>query len=173
MFTLAIRSTICLLTAGLIAGCASSGPQLSVSEKSFLGGIGSYDKNQDGVVTCDEWRAAAAELFARADKSNAGALSESDYASLGAVDRTFLVTPFNYFDADGDGKITKAEFVERPNPAFVHADKDKDCQLTALELQTARNLSAPATRPDRRAIATNPVADSNRGPGSGGSTGGY
>jgi hypothetical protein len=173
VFTLAIRSTICLLTAGLIAGCASTGPQLSNTEKSFLGGIGSYDKDHNDVVTCDEWRAAAGDLFARADKSNAGALSETDYGSLGAIDRTFLVTPFKYFDADGDGRIAKAEFVERPNPAFAHADKDKDCQLTKLELQTARTLSAPATRPDRASIATNPVADSNRGPGSGGSSGGY
>jgi hypothetical protein len=154
------------LSAALIAGCASTAPQLTSAEKSFLGGVGSYDKDHNDVVTCDEWRAAAADLFARADKSNAGALSESDYGSLGAIDRTFLVTPFKYFDADGDGKIDEAEFVERPNPAFVHADKDKDCQLTKLEMQTARNLSAPA-RPARPARPTNPVADSNR------STGGY
>ena len=45
----------CLAAAGLAASCAgSSGPEISTIDKSFLGGIGSYDKNHDGAVTVDE-----------------------------------------------------------------------------------------------------------------------
>ena len=71
------RLSVCLMAAGLLMSCASSqGPKLSAADKSFLGGISSYDKDHDNVVTCQEWQAAAASLFARADKSGAGALNE-------------------------------------------------------------------------------------------------
>ena len=148
-------------------GCASSasGPKLSVIEKSFLGGIGSYDRDHDDVVTCDEWRTAAADLFAKADKSNTGALTEASYRSLTEIDRTFLVTPFTYFDTNGDAKIEKAEFLDRPNPAFTHADKDKDCKLTKLELATARTLSSSPQQSNRPKRSGNPVVGGPPGEG--------
>jgi EF hand len=162
-------SIISLCVAGLIAGCggggSSSGPELSVIDKGFLGGIASYDANHDDVVTCEEWRNAAARLFTRADKAGKGVLTEADFATLGQIDRTFIGT-FQYFDANHDGKVEKKEFVDRPNPAFTYADKNKDCKLTELELATARNLSAPP--PVAAAKATDPNIPS-AGPGGGGS----
>ena len=139
----------CLAAAGLTASCASSsskGPEVSTIDKSFLGGIGSYDKNHEGVVTCDEWRATAANLFTRANKSGSGVLTGDEFQNLATIDRTFLVAGFKYYDVNGDGKIDKKEFVERPNPAFNYADKDKDCRLTDLEQAAARNLSAPPSQ---------------------------
>ena len=139
------RLIFCFAAAGLAANCAgsSSGPDVSAVDKSFLGGIGSYDQNRDGVVTCDEWRAAATNKFTKANKSGSGVLTGDEFSDLATSDRTFTVATFKYYDANGDGKIDKKEFVERPNPAFTYADKDKDCRLTDLELLTARNLSAP------------------------------
>ncbi|WP_088346729.1 MULTISPECIES: EF-hand domain-containing protein [Rhodomicrobium] len=138
------RLIACLAATGLMAGCAgSSGPKISAVDKSFLGGIGSYDQNHDGAVTCDEWRVAAANLFTKANKSGSGALTEAEYGNLISIDRTFQVATFKYYDVNGDGKIDKKEFVDRPNPAFNYADKDKDCRLTDLELLTANSLSAP------------------------------
>jgi hypothetical protein len=138
------RLIFCLAASGLAASCAgSSGPEVPTVDKSFLRGISSYDLNHDGVVTCDEWRTAAAGMFAAANKSGTGFLTQDEFRALATTDRTFLVADFKYYDVNGDGKIDKKEFVERPNPAFTYADKDKDCRLTETEQLTARNLSAP------------------------------
>ncbi len=162
------RLIVCLAAAGLAASCASTPhPEIPAVDKGFLGGIGSYDLNHDGVVTCDEWRAAAAKLFARTNKSGSGFLTEEEFHSLGAIDSTFLLATFKSYDANGDGKIDKKEFVEHPNPAFAYADKDKDCRLTELELLTARNLSAPPPEPSHASV----TAGSQSGPATGGSAG--
>ncbi len=149
---------LCLLAVSA-AGCAGSqGPALSAADKGFLGGVASYDQNHDNVVTCDEWKAAAGKLFARADKAGAGYLTQAEFPTLAKIDRTFSYTDFKYFDRNGDGKIDRAEFVEHPNPAFTYADKDKDCRLNELELLTARNQSSPPK--PKKPKQTGPVTQS-------------
>ncbi len=160
------RLIFCLAAAGLAASCASSsGPKISTIDKSFIGGISSYDQNHDGVVTCDEWRAAAGKLFTKANKSGSGYLTEDEFHTLATIDRTFLVAGFKYYDVNGDAKIDKKEFVERPNPAFAYADKDKDCRLTKAEQVAAGGLSAPprqsASRHDVATTGVNPAVPSD------------
>ena len=45
----------------VFAGCSSSG--LPDTDRVFLSAAGGWDRNRDGVVTCDEWKAYATELF--------------------------------------------------------------------------------------------------------------
>jgi Ca2+-binding EF-hand superfamily protein len=169
----AARLLLCLAATGLAAGCStasstSSGPALSDVDKSFLRGITSYDQNRDGAVTCDEWRAAAAGLFAKANRSGSGAMTDAEFANLASTDRTFLVANFKYYDANGDGKVDRKEFVERPNPAFGYADKDGDCRLSEPELLTVRNLSAPpadTAAPRRGVVGTSAPSGSSAAPG--------
>lgn len=147
---------ICLASASLVAGCAgsnSAGPEISTVDKTFLRGIGSYDENRDGVVTCDEWRTAAASLFTKANKSGSGALNEAEFQTLATTDRTFLTANARYYDVNGDNKIDRKEFVDRPNPAFTHADKDNDCRLTEPELIVVRNISAAPVQTTARPSA--------------------
>lgn len=163
------RLIFCLAASGLAAGCATSsssasGTKVSSVDQSFLRGIGSYDQNRDRTVTCDEWRASAASSFAKANKSGSGLLSADEFATLAVSDRTYLSANFKYYDANGDGKVDKAEFVERPNPAFTLADKDKDCRLTEPEQFAARNLAAPSAEPAPRRSAIGTGAP----PGTGG-----
>ncbi len=167
------RLIFCLAAAGLAASCAgsgSSGPEVSAIDKSFLGGIGSYDQNHDGVVTCDEWRTAATNKFTKANKSGSGFLTQDEFPNLATSDRTFTVATLKYYDVNGDGKVDKKEFVERPNPAFTFADKDKDCRLTDLEQLTARNLSAPPQSASSQSVSGSPNTPS-AGPGSSGPVG--
>ena len=167
------RLIFCLTATGLVASCAStssspSGAKLSDIDQSFLRGISSYDQNRDGVVTCAEWQAAAGEAFAKANKSHSGFLTQDEFRNLAASDRTFLVATFAYYDTNGDGKIDRKEFVERPNPAFTHADNDKDCRLSESELITARNLVAPSSdqSPKRSAIGSGgPTTETSAIPG--------
>lgn len=37
------------------------------------------------------------------------------------------------FDADGDGRITLAEVIDKPNPAFALLDTNHDCVITPEE----------------------------------------
>jgi hypothetical protein len=151
------RLILCLAAAGLMAGCASSaGSKTSQIDKNFLGGIGSYDQNRDGTVTCDEWRSAASNMFSKANKSGSGLLTEDEFPNLALADRTFLVANFKYYDTNNDSRVDRKEFVERPNPAFGYADKDKDCRLTEPEVVNARDLSAPPPSPPpaRSTVAT-------------------
>lgn len=165
------RLLFCLAACGLVAGCASSGSatgpsgqKLSDVDKAFLGGIGSYDENRDRVVTCDEWRKAAAEAFTKANTSRTGFLTPDESRNLALSDRTFVVAKFDYYDVNRDGKVDKKEFVERPNPAFTYADKDGDCRLSEPELLVARNLVAPSAEPAPRRSAVGTGAP----PGAGG-----
>jgi hypothetical protein len=164
------RLIVCFACCGLAAGCASSsGPQISSIDQSFVRGISSYDQNRDGAVTCDEWRAAAASAFTSANKSGSGFLTEDEFRNVGAMDRTFLIAGFKYYDVNGDGKVDRKEFVERPNPAFAYADKDADCRLTQSELLATRDVGS---RPAETAAPNRGVVGTGQPPG-GGRSGGY
>jgi EF hand len=43
----------------------------------------------------------------------------------------FQTVEFSCYDTNGDGKLDHAEFVEKPNRAFVLLDKDHTCRLVA------------------------------------------
>lgn len=130
-----------------LPACASSGNAISEADRMFLGGAASWDANKDDVVTCDEWKSYAGKLMNTADKNKDGSLSTDEFQTLAASDRTFSIATFKYFDVNADGKVARAEFVDRPNPAFALADGNRDCQLSAQELQTARSESAPKPQP--------------------------
>jgi len=119
----------------LLAGCGSSIPD---TDRVFLSAAGGWDLNHDGVVTCDEWKAYAAELFDAADANHDGFVDRTEYATIVATDRMFQTVEFGYYDANGDGKLDRAEFVEKPNRAFVLLDKSHTCRLDASQVAGAR-----------------------------------
>jgi len=142
-----------VLAAGM-AGCSSSSPSLfsglsdgpSEPDRVFLIAAGNWDRNKDGVVTCDEWKAYATELFDGADTERKGYLVPADWAKITAIDKMFVTIDFKYYDKNGDGKVDRAEFVDRPNRAFELADRDHDCDLTTVELTGARTAGKPADK---------------------------
>lgn len=136
----------------VLAGCGGGGggglPSLtggpSELDRVFLLAAGNWDRNKDGNVTCDEWKAYADELFAIGDVERKGYLTPEDWKRILQVDRMFETADFKYYDRNGDGKVDRAEFVERSNRAFELADRNKDCVLTTVELTAARTAGAPA-----------------------------
>lgn len=137
----------------LLAACSSSplssiGSIGSIGKKSisdtdrvFLIAAGSWDKNRDSTVTCDEWKAYARELFNSADANRDGVLEASEWPRLTSIDRMFDTADLKYFDANGDGKVTDAEFADKPNPAFVLIDTGKTCTLNSTQIAGARSKS--------------------------------
>ncbi len=119
----------------------------SDADRTFLLAAGNWDRNKDGIVTCDEWKAYAAELMDIGDTAKKGYLTKEDWARIVKIDRMFEIIDFGYYDRNGDGKVDRAEFVDRASRAFELADRDKNCQLTTVELTGARAVGTTASQP--------------------------
>ena len=65
-----------------------------------------------------------------ADANHDGALTRDEFASLSRQDKLFKVAGFGYFDGNGDGLVTLAEVIDKPNPAFALLDTNHDCVIT-------------------------------------------
>jgi hypothetical protein len=51
----------------------------------------------------------------------------------------FDTANLSYFDANHDGKVTRSEFTDRPNPAFQLMDTGKTCSLNGDQIAGARS----------------------------------
>ena len=120
----------------VLAGCGGS--SIPDTDRVFLSAAGNWDRNRDGIVTCDEWKAYAGELFDAADANHDGFVDRTEYATIVATDRMFQTVEFGYYDANGDGKLARTEFVDKPNRAFALLDKGNTCRLDASQVAGAR-----------------------------------
>ncbi len=120
----------------LLGGC--SGSSVGNVDTVFISAAGSWDRNRDNVVTCEEWTAYAGELFDEADANRDGIVDTTEYGRIVRTDRMFQTVDLGYYDANGDGKLTRVEFVDKPNRAFVLLDKNKECRLTGSQVAGAR-----------------------------------
>ncbi len=124
---------------GSISGSLTGKNSISETDRVFLMAAGSWDRNRDNSVTCDEWKAYASELFNGADANRDDSVDASEWSRIVSVDRMFDTAGLQYYDTNGDGKVTRAEFVDRENPAFKLMDTGKTCKLTGEQLAGARS----------------------------------
>lgn len=125
----------CILLAAALAGCAGAGGAPSLSditpiEKEFVTAAVTWDLNQDGDVTCQEWKQYVTRQFREADANRDGILTRQEFAAMGRSDRLFETVGLNYWDANADGRLSLPEMVDKANPAFAVLDKDGDCRIT-------------------------------------------
>jgi hypothetical protein len=149
----------------VLGGCSSAG--LPDTDRVFLSAAGGWDRNRDGVVTCDEWKAYATELFNGADANHDNNLDRTEYAKLVSTDRMFQTVEFGYYDANGDGKVERTEFVDKPNRAFALLDKSNQCKLTADQTAGARAHSEQVYD-TKKPESGDPREKQKGGPGMGG-----
>ncbi len=124
---------------GSISNTLTGKNSISDTDRVFLMAAGSWDRNHDNLVTCDEWKAYATELFNGADADRDDSLEPGEWSHIVGIDRMFDTANFSYYDTNGDGKVTRAEFVDRENPAFKLMDTGKTCKLTGEQLAGARS----------------------------------
>ena len=112
-----------------------------------------------GVYSCDQWRRYVTDLFDRADRYHRGYIDEKQFKIIKYASPIFAKAEFGYFDENGAGRITKAEFVDKPSEFFLRFDKRHDCRVTPDEM----NQASPAAKKSRKwADTEEPVASRGR-----------
>jgi hypothetical protein len=145
-----LAAALSLVSAVALSACSTSMPSigsinpfgaksLSPVDRAYLQAAGSWDANHDNVVTCNEWKSYTEDLFNGADTNHDDSLDAGEWPNLVKIDRLFQTADLAYFDGNGDGKVTRAEFVNKPNPAFVLMDKAGSCKLDGSQIASARS----------------------------------
>ena len=88
------------------------------------------DAERRGVYTCDEWKRYAGKLFDQADRKHRGFIDASEFDAIRKADPMLKDADLGYFDDNRDGRLSRAEFVDKPNPFFARYDKKHTCRVT-------------------------------------------
>ncbi|MEZ5957202.1 MAG: hypothetical protein R3C27_08345 [Hyphomonadaceae bacterium] len=157
-----------LATAGFGLAYAQSGPASGGARQ----GIFQADANSDGVLTRAEFDAGRTAQFARLDADNNGELTREEMrAERGARGehrgrRGHRGGPggpggFEGADANGDGDITRDEFLARPIAMFERLDANHNGVIEASERPQRPERGAQDGERRQRADRPNPDTDGN------------
>jgi hypothetical protein len=95
------------------------------------------DQAREGVYTCEEWKRYAGKLFDDADRNRDGFVDAQEFQSIRKADKMLRDADLAYFDDNRDGRLSKAEFVNKPNPFFARYDRKGKCRVTLDEITDA------------------------------------
>jgi hypothetical protein len=117
-----LSSVLCMAFAASVAAHAAPAGNGTALAK--------FDADNDGTVSLDEVKQAAAQRFDALDKDHESTLDKGELAGVvkaGALKKA---------DKDKDGTLDKDEFVALATTDFNKADKDKDGTLSSAELDS-------------------------------------
>jgi hypothetical protein len=95
------------------------------------------DPKGEGVYTCEQWKQYATKLFNDADRNHDGYLDAKEFESIRNADRMLRDADIGYFDDNRDGRVSRSEFVDKPNPLFARYDKKGTCRVTLDDISDA------------------------------------
>jgi len=131
-----------ILTLSLICLAAMGASGADAASRTPGAALDKADANHDGYVTRDEFRASRAAQFQRLDRNDDGVVTLSEFPRLAKSNRPkaqALKTVITHADRDGDGRVTRTEFVDGPAPLFDRADRDHDGRLSRDEVAAVRD----------------------------------
>ena len=99
------------------------------------------DPNHEGVYTCEQWKAYATRVFSAADSNRDGYLDAKEFEGVRNADPMFKDADLAYFDDNRDGRLSRNEFVDKPNPFFARYDRKGTCKVMLDDL-----TDEPATK---------------------------
>jgi hypothetical protein len=84
----------------------------------------------EGVYTCEEWKRYATGLFNNADRNHDGYVDAQEFETIRQADAMLADSDLAYFDDNRDGRMSRTEFINKPNPFFAHYDRKGTCNVT-------------------------------------------
>ena len=105
-----------------------------------------WDLDHNGTYTCDEWREYATRFFNLADRNRDGYVDATEFRTIQQASLVFKEAELAYFDDNRDGRLSRVEFVGKPNPLFARYDRNGDCKVTAAELKGTADAAQPAAK---------------------------
>jgi len=129
---------------------SASGAHAGFHQKFAQAAFAKLDANGDGVVTQDEFVAAAKAKFAALDTGHAGKLTAAQIAASPAAQQRDLKIAEHVvkkLDTDGDGSVSLAEYLAGAKARFSRLDRSGDGYLDASDLGAHRGHHDRAAQP--------------------------
>lgn len=124
-----------LLSAGACPALAQSQDPV----QQLLANFARVDVNGDGAISRAEYRTAQEARWPQIDRNGDGFLTLDDFPRIAAGRARTQLAEIAYLDANGDGRISRSEFVDGEPPLFRRADRNGDGSLTRSEVEAAAN----------------------------------
>lgn len=112
---------IVAMTASLLLACTAGA--MAQEQSMYQGHADALDTNDSGAVNRQEYQAFMTKAFDKLDADNNNSLSQAETGDILNADQ------FSSADANGDGRISKSEFMDRVMKDFAAADKSGDGRL--------------------------------------------
>ncbi len=134
---------ILCIAMGSTAGQVRKGSETSTSRKysgmdPFLAWATDWgDPKGEGVYTCEQWKQYATKVFNEADHNHDGYVDVQEFEAIRKAHAMFRDADVGYFDDNRDGRLSRGEFVDKPNPLFTRYDKKGTCRVTLDDIANA------------------------------------
>jgi hypothetical protein len=132
-----------------LAACASIGPasaQGASEDDPVVASAHLWDADHNGIYTCDEWKQYASRIFNLADRNHDGYVDATEFKTIQQAGPMFKEADLAYFDDNRDGRLSRDEFVNKPNLLFARYDKNGDCRVTPEELKGTASAAQPSAK---------------------------
>jgi len=143
-----------IILALALAGVVSPVPSVAQQMDDLLVSTARDWGGDNGVFTCEQWRAYMTRLYRLADPKKRGYIDEKSFAIVPRTSSVFASATFDYFDQSGKGRVTKEEFLDFESPFFARFDRKHNCHVTYEDIRAVNAAVAASNAPMKHKAAS-------------------